>query len=142
MGRKCCSSRCSGNFNKELSHQEAGGQPGHETPLPSSFQADRECFSLCALTPLSRVLKAREDIAINGVLATSFQSIGVDIGRCTAVGDMSIWTSCFPPLDEQRFLGDKHKCHVFYINAVDIIVWITFSSDGVCVCVILGKDTV
>lgn len=90
-------------------------------------------LSLCALTPLSRVLKAIDDIAINGVLATYFQSIDVDIGRCTAVGDMSIWTSCFPPLDEQRFLGDKHKCHVFYINAVDIIVWITFTSDGVCV---------
>lgn len=132
-GRKVCSSRWNGSFNKELSHQGAGGQPGHETPLPSSFKDDSECFSVCALTPLSHVLKAIEDVAINGVLATYFQSINVDIGRCTAVGDMSIWTSCFPPLDEQHFLGDKRKRHVFYINAVDIIVWTTFNSDGVCV---------
>ena len=60
-----------------------------------------------------------------------FQSINMDIGKCTAVGNVSIWTSRFLPLDEQCFLGDMHQCHVFYINAVDIIVWITFNSDCV-----------
>lgn len=52
----------------------------------------------------------------------------MDIGKCTAVSNMSIWV---PPLDEQRFLGDKHKCYVFHISAGDMNVWITFKSDSV-----------
>lgn len=60
----------------------------------------------------------------------NFPSINMDVGKCTVVGNMSIWTSCFPPVDEQCFLGDKHKCHVFYISAVDIIVWTAFNSES------------
>ena len=37
----------------------------------------------------------------------------------------------FPPPNEQCCLGDKHKCHVFCINAVNIMVCIIFNSDCV-----------
>lgn len=62
----------------------------------------------------------------------NFQFINMDIGKCMVVSNISIWTSCFPLLDEQQcVLGDKPRCHVFFISAVDITAWIPFNSNCV-----------
>lgn len=105
-----------------MRHHEAGKSQNPTAIFLSKMRVLLDVLSVPGL---------REDVVINVVLAKYFRSINVGIGRCTAVGNMSIWTSCFPPLDKQRFLGDTHKCHVFYINAVNIIVWVTFTSDCV-----------
>lgn len=93
-------------------------QKNHKIPPPSFFQRCK-CFSICSLSGLKRrCCKKRGPCQIFLIYQCGYRQ-------------MSLWTSCFPPLDEQRFLGDRHKCQAFYINAVNIIVWVTFTSDCV-----------
>lgn len=108
------------------------GQSGHMNPtaifLPMS---ENECFGVYPVASLARVFKSSGRCSNKCGPGQDFESINMDTGKDTVVGNISIWTSCFPPLDEKCFLGDKHKCHVFYINLADTIVWITFNSDCV-----------
>lgn len=106
------------------------GQSGHESHSHLSSKSG-ECFGVCPVASLARVFKSNGRCSNKCGPGQDFSLSIWILARTQYSGNISIWTSCFPPLDEQCFLGDKHKCHVFYINPADIIVWITFNSDCV-----------
>lgn len=95
-----------------------------------SLEGASACFSVCALAPLSSAWREVEDGVISVVLAeylrlSVWTLASSGWGRCVSLDYLS------PPPSAQSCLGDKHKCHVFCISAVNIMVWITFNSDCV-----------
>lgn len=78
----------------------AGGLSGHKSPAAIFLcKSEREYFLIRSLTPLL-CFKSHGRWRNKCGPRQNFQFIDMNIGKCTAVGNIPVWASCFPPFDE------------------------------------------